>query len=107
MLRSATLALSLVLSLVLFSSAASADVPIPQGWASLQALFTSMRGHHVQIVGGRDSVDVSVDTVGADHFCGRSAHSTVCMPYTSVLFVEMVKPDHDRVHVRADASPAR
>jgi hypothetical protein len=103
MLRSATLALSLVL----FSSAASADVPIPQGWASLQALFTSMRGHHVQIVGGRYSVDVSVDTVGADHFCGRSAHSTVCMPYTSVLFVEMVKPDHDRVHVRADASPAR
>ncbi|WP_395682733.1 hypothetical protein [Dokdonella sp.] len=104
MLRSATLALSLAL----FGSVAVADeVPIPQGYASLQGMFTSMRGHHVQIVAGRDSVDVSVDTVGGDHFCGRSARSTVCMPYTSVLFVEMVKPDHDRVHVRADASPAR
>ena len=104
MLRTATLALSLVLS----SPLAGADeAPIPQGYASLQGMFTSMRGHHVQIVAGRDSVDVSVDTVGADHFCGRSTRNTVCMPYTSVLFVEVVKPDHDRVHVRADASPAR
>jgi len=104
MLRSATLALSLVL----FSSAAcAAEAPIPQGWASLQAMFTSMRGHHLQIVAGRETVDVSLDTVGADHFCGRSTRSTVCMPYTSVLFVEMVTPDHDRVHVRADASPLR
>jgi hypothetical protein len=102
--RSATLALSLVL----LSPLAGADeAPIPQGYASLQGMFTSMRGHHVQIVAGRDTVDVSVDTVGADHFCGRSTRNTVCMPYTSVLFVEVVKPDHDRVHVRADASPAR
>ena len=104
MLRSATLATSLAL----FSPVAGAgDAPIPQGYASLQGMFTSMRGHHAQIVAGRDSVDVSVDTVGADHFCGRSARSTVCMPYTSVLFVEVIRPDHDRVHVRADASPAR
>lgn len=104
MIRSGTFALSLAV----FSTAAwSGDAPTPQSYGSLQGLFKSMQGHHVQIIGGRDAVELSVDTVGTDHFCGRSAHGTYCLPYLSVSFVELVKPDQDRVHVRADASPAR
>jgi len=95
-----------VLACALLPAAARGEAPIPQAYGTLQGLFKSMQGHRVQVTGGRDALEMTVDTVGADLFCGRSTRGSFCLPYASVLFVELVKPDFDRVHVRADASPA-
>ncbi|KAB2897227.1 MAG: hypothetical protein F9K31_12165 [Dokdonella sp.] len=91
------------IALILFATLAGASVaapPPPAARADLQALFASLQGQHVKLVADRP-LDVSVDTVGSDHFCGRSARHTLCLPYESIAYVWMREPGTHQVVIRS------
>lgn len=79
---------------------ASAEPRVPPASAHLGALFDALRGQQVVLAGRDSSLEASLDTVAADHFCARSRKHTLCMPFTSVDYVELVKPGADRIVVR-------
>ena len=81
---------------------ASAESRVPPASGHLGALFDTLRGQHVVLAGRDGSLEASLDTVAADHFCARTRKHTLCVPFTSVDYVELVKPGADRIVVRVN-----
>lgn len=96
MIRNAFMAASLLLAAL----PAAAEPRVPPASSHLGALFETLHGQHVVLANRDTSLEASLDTVGQDHFCARTRRHTLCVPFTSVDYVELVKPGADRIVVR-------
>ncbi|MBX3702041.1 MAG: hypothetical protein KF903_13700 [Dokdonella sp.] len=92
--------IAIVLLASLAGLAAAAEPAPPPGYTDLAALFASLRGQHVKLMADRP-LDLSVDTVGSDHFCGRSARNTLCLPYASIAYVWLREPGTHQVVIKS------
>lgn len=91
---------ALAATLLLVATSASAEPRVPPASGHLGALFDTLKGQHVVLASRDGNLEASLDTVAADHFCARSRKHTLCVPFASVDYVELVKPGADRIVVR-------
>lgn len=79
--------------------AAAAEPAPPPGYNDLPTLFASLRGQHLKLSADR-TLELSVDSTGSDHFCGRSARGTLCLPYASIAWIALREPGAHQVQLK-------